>query len=83
MLVHCHTSPQRTSGVIAMWDVLVRGRSGVEAYTTMLASNHDPADNPALVPFLNKWMPRIADELRNRGVIDTIPDPLATIGPAR
>ena len=81
VLVHCHTGAQRTGGAVALYRMLVQGRSGKDAYNELVAYGHDPEDNPKLVPYLNQNMPAIAKSLADRGVIAAVPADLPHIGP--
>jgi len=81
VLVHCHTGAQRTGGTIALYRVLVQGRSGREAYNELRSYAHDPADNPKMIPFLNRHMAEIAQGLVDAGVIQQPPEELPLIGP--
>lgn len=81
VLVHCHTGAQRTGGAVALYRVLVQGRSGRDAYAELLRYGHDPRENPKLVPFVNRRMPEIARALADRGVIPAVPATMPVIGP--
>jgi protein tyrosine phosphatase (PTP) superfamily phosphohydrolase (DUF442 family) len=81
VLVHCKAGAQRTGGVIATYELLVRGVSVEKAMQQLLAYGHDPDDNPKLLPWLNENLPTIAADLKQRGVIDRIPDPFPVLKP--
>ena len=76
VLVHCHSGAQRTGGVVAVYRVLVEGKSTQEAVAEMLRYGHDPKKNPLLLPFLNDNISQWADELFHRGIISKVPSPL-------
>ena len=79
--IHCSAGTQRTGGVVAVYRVLVEGKSGAEAYAEMLRYDFDPTDNTKLLPFLAKNLPYFARQLQADGVIAKIPSPLPVIGP--
>jgi hypothetical protein len=74
VLVQCAAGAQRTGGVVAAYQLLVRGKSPDEVFAQMRRHRHDPDDNPELVPFLNEHMPEWAAQLVELGVIDTVPE---------
>lgn len=76
ILVHCYAGTQRTGGAIAFWRVLVQGRPANEAFAEMQRYGHDPADNPDLIPYMNKHMGTLAMMLVDRNVIPAMPDRL-------
>ena len=80
--IHCSAGTQRTGGVVAVYRVLVEGKSGAEAYAEMCRYDFDPTDNTKLLPFLAKNLPYFARQLQADGVIAKIPSPLPVIGPA-
>jgi protein tyrosine phosphatase (PTP) superfamily phosphohydrolase (DUF442 family) len=81
VLVHCKAGAQRTGGVIATYELLVRGATPAMAFEQMTAFGHDPDDNPKLLPWLNENLPAIAAELVRLGVIDRVPDPIPRLEP--
>lgn len=81
VLVHCMAGAQRTGGVIAVYELLIRKSSPDFAMKELLAHGHDPSDNPRLLPFLNESMPLIAAELVRRGVLTEVPSPLPVLKP--
>ncbi len=76
VLVHCEAGSQRTSGVIGVYEMLVKHRPADEAWKDMLRYKHDPAKNPSLRPFVNEHMKQWAMELKDLKIIDRIPEPL-------
>ena len=75
VLIHCHSGAQRTSGVVAVYRVLVEGKSTREAVAEMKQYGHDPKKNPLLIPFLNEHLAEWARELTARGIITGVPQP--------
>jgi hypothetical protein len=80
VLVHCGAGAKRTGGVIAVYRVLVEGRSPSAAYAELLDYGWH-SDNPTLPRFLNSNMEHFARRLVECGVLAAIPDRLPTIGP--
>ena len=76
VLIHCHSGAQRTSGVVAVYRVLVEGKSPQEAVAEMKHYGHDPKKNTVLIPFLNEHLGEWAQELASRGIIAKVPQPL-------
>ena len=66
VLVHCQSGAQRTSGVIAVYRMLVEGKSEAEAFAEAERYGHDPKRNPELIPFvgahLDQWKEQLAAE---------------------
>jgi protein tyrosine phosphatase (PTP) superfamily phosphohydrolase (DUF442 family) len=80
-LVHCAGGARRSGGVIAMYGVLVEGRSPDEAYQELDRYGSPPAAETPLVAYLNDNMETIARELVELGVIARVPDPLPRFEP--
>ena len=76
VLVHCAGGARRSGGVIAMYELLVRGKSVEEAYEQLDRYGSPPVADTPLVAFLNENMHGIASELVAMGVIAEVPDPL-------
>ncbi len=76
VLVHCAGGARRSGGVIAMYELLVAGKSIEEAYEQLDRYGSPPVAETPLVSFLNENMLGIARELVERGVIAEVPDPL-------
>ena len=66
--VHCATGSQRTGAVAFLWQVLTMDVSVEDALDDLLWYNHRPHRNTALRPYLRRYIPRIAAELRAAGV---------------
>jgi len=72
VLVHCSAGAQRTSGVVAVYQILVEGQDVNDAVAHAL-EYHSPDDNPALFAYLNTNIATIAQGLVDRGVIERLP----------
>lgn len=81
VLVHCETGRQRTSGVIAMYQLLVQGKSPEAVVAHMKQFDFSEKDNNRLIPYLNQHMAELAQLLKDDGIIDKIPDPLPVLKP--
>ena len=81
VFVHCAAGTNRTGGVVAVYRTLVEGKSGGDAYEEMLRYNFRPWRTVTLLPFLKKNMRYFAEELKKKGVIPSVPDPLPVIEP--
>lgn len=78
VLVHCRAGDRRTGGVIAAYQILVKGKSAADARTEMDRFNPNPASESNLTRFLDEHLEEIGRELIARGVIQKLPDPLPT-----
>lgn len=83
VLVHCAAGTQRTGGAIALYRTLVQGVSGAAAFHEMQQYEWDPLDDAVMLVYLNGQMAQVAEMLVRRGVIESVPDELPWIGPAR
>ncbi|NOZ21722.1 MAG: dual specificity protein phosphatase family protein [Planctomycetes bacterium] len=82
VLVHCGAGIMRTGGVIAAYQLLVQHRPPAIVYQDLLDHCQDPVTGPALIKYLNDHMAEIATDLVKMGVIDRLPLPVPTLGPA-
>jgi len=73
ILVHCSAGAQRTSGVIALYQLLVE-KKPIDDIRAHVLEFHDPQDNPKLFLYLNENVGTIARRLVEEGVIDRVPD---------
>jgi protein tyrosine/serine phosphatase len=73
VLVHCSAGSQRTGGVIAMYRVLVQGRTVEEALAEMEHYGWDPLKDKALTTYLDTHVEELAQRLVNLAVIDKVP----------
>ncbi|HEX6987028.1 MAG TPA: dual specificity protein phosphatase family protein [Planctomycetaceae bacterium] len=81
VLVHCSAGTQRTGSVVAAYRVLVLGQSPRDAYAELSRYGWDADSDQILLTYLNTNLPRVAEELARRGLIDHVPDPLPVVGP--
>lgn len=79
VLIHCDAGVQRTSGVIAAYQLLVEKKDVASVVDEMRRYGWDPEDNTALLPYLNSNMEKLATLLRQMGVIDSVPSPLPQV----
>ena len=77
--VHCAAGAQRTGGVTACFRLLVERRSPEYVYKEMRKYDWVPHKNPDIIEYLNQNLPIIAESLKEKGFIETIPDPLPTL----
>jgi len=79
VLVHCRAGDRRTGGVIAAYQMLVRGESPQEAREELDRFSRNPGDDSKLVRFLGEHLDDIARRLVEIGVIARVPDPMPTL----
>ena len=72
VLVHCSAGAQRTTGVVALYQILIEGKDVSTAVAHAL-EYHSPEDKPALYAYLNTNIATIAQGLVDRGVIERLP----------
>lgn len=82
VLVHCNAGAQRTGGVIAAYELIVRGLPPDQVRAEMIARGHDPRRNPKLIPWINANLPAIAADLARRGDIPAPPGAASRTVPA-
>jgi protein tyrosine/serine phosphatase len=80
VLVHCVAGSQRTGGVVALYRLLVEGRSAGFVLDEMRQYKYDPARSPRLQEYLNAHIGEIAEDLVQTGTIDRVPMPLPKLG---
>jgi protein tyrosine/serine phosphatase len=76
VLVHCAAGAQRTGGVVALFRLLVQGKSPTFAFAEMKKYKYDPHSSPLLLEYLNAHIGEIAEDLVRDGTIERVPDPL-------
>ena len=81
VLIHCHSGAQRTGGVVAMYRLLIEGKSPPEAYSELVHYGFNPVRNPTLLPFLDSHIAEWAQALTDETIIQRAPDPLPKITP--
>jgi protein-tyrosine phosphatase len=79
VLVHCSAGAQRTGGVIASYELIVRYKDVNSVRAEMLRHGFDPNEDTNLRNFLNNNMMEIAKDLKEMGVIDKIPSSIPKI----
>jgi len=79
VLVHCAAGAQRTGGVVAAYRILVEGRSPDAARAELRQYGWKPGKDQVLIDYLNRNMAALAEQLRARQVIPTIPIPLPVL----
>jgi protein tyrosine/serine phosphatase len=57
VLVHCQSGAQRTGGVVAIYRMLLQGKSEAEAFAEARRFHHRESQNPHLVPFIEQHLP--------------------------
>jgi protein-tyrosine phosphatase len=76
VLVHCAAGAQRTGGVVALYRMLVQGKSPEFALAEMRKYKYDPALSPRLLEYVNAHVGEIAADLVRDGTIERVPEPL-------
>jgi protein tyrosine/serine phosphatase len=79
VLIHCDTGAQRTGGVVAAYQLLVRKKDASSVVREMMRYGWNQKRNPALLPYLNDNMKELSALLLKMGVIDSMPSPLPRI----
>lgn len=82
VVVHCAAGSTRTGGVVATYRMLIEKQSSEFAYEEMQRHGWRPAADDELVDYINDHMQELATLLVQNGVIDEVPEPLPTLGPA-
>ena len=80
VLVHCVAGAQRTGGVVALYRLLVEGRSSASVLDEMQKYKYDPQRSPKLLEYLNAHIAEIAEDLVRDGTIERVPSPLPKLG---
>jgi protein tyrosine/serine phosphatase len=80
VLVHCFAGAQRTGGVVALYRLLVQGKSPDFVLREMRQYKYDPVYSPLLLEYLNEHIAEIADDLVRDGTIASVPSPLPRLG---
>lgn len=79
VLVHCAAGAQRTGGVIACYRMLVEKKSPSFAYAELLRYDWKDKPDQILLNYINSNMAKLAELLKEMGVIDEVPNPLPVI----
>jgi predicted protein tyrosine phosphatase len=80
VLVHCAAGARRSAAAVALYELLVDGEPA-EAAWRELDRFGSPAEESALLPYLNANLRGIAEQLVAMGVIDRVPEPLPVLSP--
>ncbi len=75
VLVHCAAGSQRTGGIIACYRLLVEKRD-VDFIVDELRKYDWKHDDIEIIDYLNAHLPYIADELKEAGLIESVPEPM-------
>lgn len=75
VLVHCRAGDRRTGGVIAAYQLLVRGESVERAYQELGLFARKPLGESRLLEYLDENLPEIGERLQAAGVIEDLPEP--------
>ena len=78
VLVHCAAGAQRTGGVVAVYELLVRHKSPTDVRRQMLRYGWKPHE-VVLINYVNAHMVELATKLVDRKIIDRVPEPLPQI----
>ena len=81
VLVHCAAGSRRSAAVVSMYQLLVEGRSPEETYRELDRFGNRPVAESPLLAYLNENMQELAELLAERGVIETVPEPLPLLRP--
>jgi len=76
VLVHCAAGAQRTGGVVALYRMLVQGKSAEFSLAEMRKYKYDPERSPRLLEYVNAHIGEIAADLVRDGTIARVPEPL-------
>jgi protein tyrosine/serine phosphatase len=76
VLVHCRAGDRRTGGVIAAYQILVKGVTPAEAREEMERFSRWRSDNTRLVRYFDDHLGEIGERLVRDGTIDHMPEPL-------
>jgi protein tyrosine/serine phosphatase len=80
VLVHCRAGDRRTGGVIAVYQLLVKGEPAERAREEVERFKRSGSTTATLESFLDESLPEIAKRLVESGVIVSVPDPLPRLG---
>jgi protein tyrosine phosphatase (PTP) superfamily phosphohydrolase (DUF442 family) len=73
VLVHCNSGAQRTTSIVAIHQVLVRGKSPAAVVAELRRFGWDPIEHGVLLEFLNANMAQLASRLVELGVLREMP----------
>jgi protein tyrosine/serine phosphatase len=78
VLLHCRAGDKRTGGVLAAYQILVKGMSVADAKVELERFKPYRPGESQLLGFLDEKLPEIGQGLIAAGVIQRLPDPLPT-----
>ncbi len=81
ILGHCSAGTQRTGGAVAAYRVLVQGWEPSRACAEMAEYGWDPAQDRAVLEYLNDHMDELAARLVELRVLPAVPNPLPVLTP--
>jgi len=76
VLVHCAAGDRRSGGVVAMYELLVRGVTPADARQELERFSTERGVETPVVRFLEEHLEEIAQRLVETGVIARLPDPI-------
>ena len=79
--MQCASGSRRSGGVVALYLLLVEGRTPEEAYGELDRFGRTPVAESPLLEYLNLHMGEIAELLVERKVIERVPRPLPLLRP--
>lgn len=79
VLVHCAAGAQRTGGVLACYRLLVKGDPNDQVLQDVAHYGWRREKNPKLLPFVNGHMAELAALLKEKRVLEEVPDPLPVL----
>ena len=79
VLVHCTAGAQRTGGVVACYRLLVSGDPNETVLQEVAHYGWRPEKNPKLLPVVNGNMAELAALLKEKRVLEEVPDPLPAL----
>ncbi len=79
VLVHCAAGSQRTGAAVAFYRVLVQGRDKASVIDELKQYDWSPKKDRVLLRYMDEHIAELAKMLKDRGVIDTVPEALPTM----
>ena len=81
VLVHCNAGAQRTSSVVALYRLLMRGPSPGDVLDELRHYCRGPDERRVLIDFVNASAPEVAERLVRLGVLKQAPQPPPRLAP--
>ena len=79
VLVHCTAGRQRTGGTVLFYRMLVKGERDNRAMVRELKKYGWKTKDTALINYVNENMLKMAERLKELGIIDQIPSPIPQV----